>query len=102
MLSTALHNATKTTLGSRVLLLTVVTDMCSFVMGKCASVQLEVITASLQLWNHLSDCTGEVALDEPDLDVCLAHIAFFVISAISSETAWGKGHPSTKWSNPHT
>ena len=37
--------ATKTTLGSRVLLLTVVADMCSFAIGKCASVQLEVITA---------------------------------------------------------
>ena len=36
---------TKTTLGSRVLLLTVVTDMCLLAMGECASVQLEVITA---------------------------------------------------------
>ena len=36
---------TKTTLGSRVLLLTVVTDMYSFAMGECASVQLKVITA---------------------------------------------------------
>ena len=37
--------ATKTTSGSRVLLLTVATDMCSFTVGKCAAVQLEVITA---------------------------------------------------------
>ena len=45
---------------------------------------------------------GEVDLNGPDLAVCLAHMPFFVISAISSEAAWGKGHPSTKWSKqPH-
>ena len=37
--------ATKTTSGSRVLLLTIVTHVCSFAIGECAYVQLEVITA---------------------------------------------------------
>ena len=37
--------ATKTTSGSRVILLPVVTDVCLLAMGECASVQLEIITA---------------------------------------------------------
>ena len=39
----------------------------------------------------------EVDLNGPDLAVCLTHMPFFVISTISSEAAWGKGHLSTKW-----
>ena len=39
-------------------------------------------------------------LDGPDSTVCLAHMPFFAISAVSSEAVWGKGHPSTKWSKP--
>ena len=61
----------------------------------------KLLQPSLPLWNHLSVCMSEVALDEPDLDVCLAHMPFFIISAISSKAAWGKGYLSTKWLNPH-
>ena len=41
-----------------------------------------------------------VDLKGPVLAVCLAHMPFFVVSAISSKATWGKGHPSTKWSKP--
>ena len=39
-------------------------------------------------------------LDGLDFTVCLTCKPFFVISTISREAVWGKGHPSTKWSKP--
>ena len=39
-------------------------------------------------------------MDEPDLEVCLAHMPFFIISVVSSKAVWGKGHPSIKLSKP--
>ena len=44
----------------------------------------------------------EVDLKGPALAVCLTHMPFFVISAISIEAAWGKGNPLSRWSKlPH-
>ena len=69
-------------------------------MGESASGLLEVITTLPSILSYFSGCMSEVDLNGPDLAVCLTCMPFFVVSTISSEAAWGKEHPSTKWSKP--
>ena len=77
---------TRTTSGSRVLLLTAVTDMCAFAVGECAFVLLIVVTALSSIMEPSICLYGQDGLERTWI-ICLPHS--YTLPCCLSHLQWG-------------